>query len=91
LVSTQFILLSLWFSKNNLFKKHSKKNQPKRPSQNGWVQIELLKITLWSSWTWGQKNHMRVFLLKFLVKKVVIFSSDHQLPIRITIATLVRI
>ncbi len=38
-------------------KNPSKKNQPKRPIQNGWVQINLSKMTLWSSWTWGQKNH----------------------------------
>lgn len=34
---------------------------------------------------------MGFFLPKFLIKKVMISCSDHQLPIRITITTLVRI
>jgi len=42
-------------------KKPNKKNQPKRPIQNGWVQIDLSKMALWSSWTSGQKNHMGGF------------------------------
>ncbi len=33
----------------------SKKDQPKRPSQNVRIQINLSKMALWSSWTWGQK------------------------------------
>jgi hypothetical protein len=45
----------------NLVKKPSKKNQPKRLNQNGQVQIDLSKMAFWSSWTWGQKNHMRGF------------------------------
>jgi hypothetical protein len=53
LVIAQIILLSSWFSKN--------KNQPKRPSQNGQVQNDLSKMELWSSWKWGQKNHMGGF------------------------------
>jgi hypothetical protein len=55
-----------------MVKKPSKKNQPKTPSLNGWAQIDLSKMALWSSWTWGQKNHMEVFLPKFPVKKVAI-------------------
>jgi hypothetical protein len=43
------------------YKKPSKKNQPKRPSQGGRVQIDLSKMIFWSSWTWGQKNHMGIF------------------------------
>jgi len=34
-------------------------------------------MALWSSWTWGQKNHMGGFFLsKFPIKKVVISCSD---------------
>jgi hypothetical protein len=47
--------------KKTLLKKPSKKDQPKRLSQNGRVQIDLSKMALWSSWTWGHKNHMRGF------------------------------
>jgi len=51
------------------------KNQPKKPSRNGQVQIDLFKMALWSSWTWGQKNHTGGFFdqnsqskkLRFLV------------------------
>jgi hypothetical protein len=32
------------------------KDQPKKPNQNGRVQINLSKMALWSSLTWGQKN-----------------------------------
>jgi hypothetical protein len=54
-------------------KKISKKDQPKTPSQNGQVQINLSKMALWSSWTWGQKKNMGFFLIpKFLVKKIKI-------------------
>jgi hypothetical protein len=34
-------------------KKPIQKDQPKRPKQNGWVQIDLSKMAHWSSWTWG--------------------------------------
>jgi len=61
LVVAQIILLSQWFSKTNMVKKPSKKNQPKKPSKNGRVQINLSEMALWSSWTWGQKNHMGDF------------------------------
>jgi hypothetical protein len=44
-------------SKKNLVKK----KQQKKPSQNGHVQIDLSKMALWSSWTWGQKDHMGGF------------------------------
>jgi hypothetical protein len=50
-------------------KKPSKKNQPRKPNQNGWVQNDLSKMAFWSSWTWGQKNYMRFFLMKFPMKK----------------------
>jgi hypothetical protein len=34
-------------------------------------------MALWSSWTWGQKNHRGgFFLLKFLVKKAGISCGD---------------
>jgi hypothetical protein len=34
-------------------------------------------MTLWSTWTWGQKNHRGgYFLPKFLVKKNVISCND---------------
>jgi hypothetical protein len=55
--------------KNTQGKKPNKKNQPKKLCQNGQVQINLSKMTLWSSWTWGQKNHSGFFLLKFPIKK----------------------
>jgi hypothetical protein len=38
--------------------------QSKKPNQNGQVQIDLSKMALWSSWTWGEKNHMGGFLTK---------------------------
>jgi hypothetical protein len=38
-------------------KKNSKKNQPKRPRQNGWVQNDLSKMAFWSTWIGGKKNH----------------------------------
>jgi hypothetical protein len=28
------------------------------------------KMALWSSWTWGQKNHMGFFLTKTFGKKI---------------------
>jgi hypothetical protein len=59
MVATQIILLSWWFN----IKKPSQNDQPKRPSQNGWVQIDLSKMELWSNWSWGQKNHMRGFFV----------------------------
>jgi hypothetical protein len=47
-----------------------KKAQSKRPRQNGEVQIDLSKITLWLNWTWEQKKTIGVvFLLKFSVKE----------------------
>jgi hypothetical protein len=64
MVTTQIILLSSWFNK---------KNQPKRPSQNNCVQINLSKMAFWSRWTWGQKTHMEGFLTKIPIKKIVIF------------------
>jgi hypothetical protein len=51
-IYTQIVLLSWWFNKKNLVKKPIE-----RPNPNGRVQIDLSKITIWSSWTWGQKNH----------------------------------
>jgi hypothetical protein len=59
-----------------LLKKPNKKNQPKRPSQNGWVQIDLSKMALWSSWTWGQKNHLGGFFTKIPNKKTGISYSE---------------
>ncbi len=53
MVVTQIILLSQWFN----IKKPSQKDQPKRPSQNGQVQINLSKMAPWSSQTWWQTNH----------------------------------
>jgi hypothetical protein len=69
MVATQIILFSWWFNPKNLIKKPNKKDQPKRPHQNGWVQIDLSKMALWSSWIWGQKPYGGVFFLKmgFLV------------------------
>jgi hypothetical protein len=66
--------LSWWFTKKQPYKK----NQPKRPSQNSWIEIDLSKMAFWSSWKWGQKNHMGgfFFLPKFPIKKIVISSSD---------------
>ncbi len=43
MVATQIILLSQQFSK----KKPSKKNQLKRPTQNGQVQNDLFRMTFW--------------------------------------------
>jgi hypothetical protein len=40
-----------WLVKKTI-KKSSKKNQPQRHSSTVWVQIDLSKITLWSSWTY---------------------------------------
>jgi hypothetical protein len=57
----------------NLVKKPNKKNQPKRHSQNGRVQINLSKMTIWSSWTWGQKKPYEGFFLPILpIKKTMI-------------------
>jgi hypothetical protein len=42
---------------SSLGKKPSQKYQPKKPNQNGRVQIDLSKMAILSSWTWGQKNH----------------------------------
>jgi hypothetical protein len=47
--------MSQWFN----IKKPSQKTQSKKLIQNGWVQINLAKMTIWSSWTWGQKDHTR--------------------------------
>jgi hypothetical protein len=69
MVVAQIILLSWWLNKKYMVKIPNKKYQPKRPSQNGHVQINLSKMTLWSSWTWGQNPIGGGFLLKFLVKK----------------------
>ncbi len=43
------MLPKLYYCHNDLIKKTSKKNQPKRPSQNGQVQINFFKMALWSS------------------------------------------
>jgi hypothetical protein len=55
--------------KKNLVKKSNKKNQPKRPNQNSQIQIVLSKMAFWSSWTWGQKNHSRGFLIEISGQK----------------------
>jgi hypothetical protein len=34
----------------------------KKPNQNDRIQINLSKMAFWSSWIWGQKNHMGGFL-----------------------------
>jgi hypothetical protein len=52
-----------------LVKNPSKKNQPKRPSQNILSQIDLSKMALWSSWTWGQKNQVGVFFIEIFGQK----------------------
>jgi len=46
-------LPKLYYRHGGLVKKHGKKNQRKGPSQNGWVQNDLPRMALWSSWTWG--------------------------------------
>ncbi len=60
MIVAQIILLSLLFSK---------KNQQKRPSRNGRVQNNLSRMALWSSWTWGQKNHMGGFFFTEIPSK----------------------
>jgi hypothetical protein len=50
-------------------KKPNKKNQPKRPSQNGQVQNDLSKMAFWSSWTWGKKTIWGVFFIKIPSQK----------------------
>jgi hypothetical protein len=52
----------LYYCHTGLVKNNWSKKQQKIPSQNGWVQINLSKMALKSSWTWGQKYHMGVFL-----------------------------
>jgi hypothetical protein len=66
MVATQIILLSQQFSK----KKPSKKNQLKRPTQNGQVQNDLSRMTFWWSWTWG------FFWPKFPIKKAMISCNE---------------
>jgi hypothetical protein len=63
MVTTQIILLSWWLGKKYLVKKPNRKYQPKKPSQNGQVQINLSKMALWSSWTWGQNTIGRFFFI----------------------------
>jgi hypothetical protein len=46
-----------------------KKTNKKKLSQNDQVLIDLSKMTFWSSWTWGQKNHMGALLTKIPDKK----------------------
>jgi hypothetical protein len=36
-------------------------------------------MALWSSWTWGQKNHMGVFLTEIPSKKAMISYSVNTL------------
>jgi hypothetical protein len=47
----------------------SQKNQPKKLSQNGRIQIDLSKMALWSSWTWGQKKPYGGFFLTKIPNK----------------------
>ncbi len=63
--------MSWWFSK---------KNQPKSPSQNNRVQIDLSKMTLWSSWTWEQNHRGGVLLTKIPGKKTMIYCSESKIP-----------
>jgi len=63
------LLPKLYYCHGGLVKKPSKKKQPKRPSQNGWVQIDLSKMALWLSLTWGQKNTWGFFYIEILDKK----------------------
>jgi hypothetical protein len=60
MVVAQIILLSWWFNK---------KNQSKRFSQNGQVQIDLSKMAFWSNWTWEQKNYSGGFLTEIFGQK----------------------
>jgi hypothetical protein len=64
------VVAQFYYCHDGLVKKPSKKNQPKRPNQNDHGQTNLSKMTFWSNWTWGQKNHMESFLTKkfFVVK-----------------------
>jgi hypothetical protein len=60
------LLPKLYYYHGGLIKKLNNKipnqiDQPKKPNQNGWIQIDLSTMTLWSSWTLGQKNHMGGF------------------------------
>jgi len=48
----------LYYCHDGLLKK---KNQSKRPNQNGRVQNDFSKMALWSNWTWGQKDHIALF------------------------------
>jgi hypothetical protein len=48
--------MSQWFSQRNLEKKPTEKDQPKYL-----VKMVKSKMTLWSSWTWGQKDHVGSF------------------------------
>jgi hypothetical protein len=57
-------------------KKTHPNSQPKKPNQNRWIEIDLFKMALWSSWTWGQTCHMGVFLTNFSDKKIMISCSE---------------
>jgi hypothetical protein len=50
-------------------KKPSKKNQPRKPSQNRRVQNDLSKMAFCSSWIGGKKYHTKVFFTKIHGKK----------------------
>jgi hypothetical protein len=73
------LLPKLYYCHGGLVKKPNLKNQPKRPNQNGKVQIDLSKITPLSSWTWGQKTHMGGFLIEIFDKKTVISYNERLL------------
>jgi hypothetical protein len=58
--------LSWWFSE-------------KKPSQNGWVQIDLSKMALLVKLDMGaEKTHAGFFLLKFPIKKVGISCNEFR-------------
>jgi hypothetical protein len=44
----------------------------KRKEVNDGIQNNLTKMTLWSSWTKGQKDHEKKKLLIFSIKKTMI-------------------
>jgi hypothetical protein len=59
-----------------LVKKTHQNSQPNKPNQRRWIKINLSKMAIWSSWTWGQTCHMVFFWLFFSIKKIMISCNE---------------